>query len=720
MSAEVVDASSWEQQCIHYLAQIESCTTPKERICELLRTGQIRIPAVYYTFTDDPEIDKCILSICGFDIRDDTFARDWKALIRRLFLSMLLKLVKRSNTTIGVACTILISYLRQTLDTASCEKVLNVVSELMSESITPGPGTTMRRSGYPYLKLPQDGTSLRLLVLLPRSSSSQRISCKLAHQSLLDGSKYEALSYVWGNPKDTVDILVDGQEFPITKNLHKALRALRNPTEPRVLWVDAICIDQANQAERAWQVGLMGKLFRQAERVIAWLGPEPEEHKIIFKTLNGNRGKTKDFWRAFYDFLRNDYFRRAWIIQEITLSLDVVIQYGASSCPLELIYRTLIPKDRSDRRPERRRLRARRKPQASQLKETSSEKTRLGIRQVIFVAGFRNILIESKYLTLAKPLPEYPHALIWVFLVTRTSSCLDPRDKVFSMLEIHRVWTGQIELLVEPNYQRSVEQIMIDAAQSNISIGRNLNILRCTEPPLESRALMLPSWVPEWRWESGAGVVGNPMSMDPPIGIEYWRADFEENNRILKVSGLEIGTIKYDLDVDFSDNHAFLTSVLRSVSVSISRQSSTDNLCGTNTFWLAILSFADKEKLQSIKKPNSDVETSPSVVKPKALDCLRPGEFPPQTPDAALALSKIYWGWFLATQPQEAEFCKRKVFGTTNGSYIATLANAKQGDRIVMFPNTIHLVLLRPIGGHYYFVGIGWVPSSDSQRLSSY
>jgi hypothetical protein len=323
------------------------------------------------------------------------------------------------------------------------------------------------------------------------------------------------------------------------------------------------------------------------------------------------------------------------------------------------------------------------------------------------VAGFRNILIESEYLTLAKPLPEYAHALIWVFMVTRTSSCLDSRDKVFSMLEVYRVWTGQIELLVEPNYRRSVEQVIIDAARSNISAGRNLNILGCTEPPSERGGSMLPSWVPEWRYEPGAEATYSPIWIDPLIGLESWEAEFQEENRILRISGLEIGRVQFGLEVDFSDNHAFLTSVLRSVAISFPQHDSSESPYGTKTFWLAILSFVDSEKVKAINAPREQVEPSPSVAKSEAWKCLSSGEFPPQTPDAALALSKIYWEWFLARKPREYEYCKRKVFATTEQGYIATEASVKQGDRVVMFPNTVHVVLLRPIGEHYYFIGVG-------------
>jgi hypothetical protein len=58
----------------------------------------------------------------------------------------------------------------------------------------------------------------------------------------------------------------------VTKNAYLALRDLRCQREDRVLWIDALCIDQSNDEERGQQVQQMGSIYSKAERVFIWLG----------------------------------------------------------------------------------------------------------------------------------------------------------------------------------------------------------------------------------------------------------------------------------------------------------------------------------------------------------------------------------------------------------------------------------------------------------------
>ncbi|KAJ4301911.1 hypothetical protein N0V90_004007 [Kalmusia sp. IMI 367209] len=123
---------------------------------------------------------------------------------------------------------------------------------------------------------PLAGDNIRLLILQPGSFDGP-IYCQLEQVSLGAGHAYTALSYVWGNASDTSSISLDGKSYNITKNLECALRRLRYNTSPRVLWVDAVCIDQRNIKEKTHQVNMMGSIYKKCMQCLVWLGEIPTE-----------------------------------------------------------------------------------------------------------------------------------------------------------------------------------------------------------------------------------------------------------------------------------------------------------------------------------------------------------------------------------------------------------------------------------------------------------
>jgi hypothetical protein len=133
-----------------------------------------------------------------------------------------------------------------------------------------------------HTKKPQ----IRLLVLHP-GRFDDPVSCRLKICYLKRHPAYEALSYVWGDAVATLPIYVGSQckRFEATTNLECALRHLRYSDRDRILWVDAICINQFDDAEKSHQVRMMKKIFAGAKRVLAWLGPETADGQVAVQTL---------------------------------------------------------------------------------------------------------------------------------------------------------------------------------------------------------------------------------------------------------------------------------------------------------------------------------------------------------------------------------------------------------------------------------------------------
>lgn len=125
---------------------------------------------------------------------------------------------------------------------------------------------------------------IRLLHLSPAAEPNATLSGKLQHANLDDNPVYEALSYEWGNPEKThIFSLDDATTISITESLHHALRDIRHesPSQAdRIIWADAICINQDDISERQQQVSMMGSIYRQAQRVITYIGPEGDKSSL--------------------------------------------------------------------------------------------------------------------------------------------------------------------------------------------------------------------------------------------------------------------------------------------------------------------------------------------------------------------------------------------------------------------------------------------------------
>jgi Heterokaryon incompatibility protein (HET) len=128
----------------------------------------------------------------------------------------------------------------------------------------------------PFKHTPLDSLTgdIRLLVL-DLSGELDEVRCTLTTQSLDEQPIYCALSYEWGDPEPLVAIMVNGSVFYARHNLwlflHRLKAAGQHENSRRSisqLWIDAICIDQADVVERNAQVQLMGRIYQEACGVI--------------------------------------------------------------------------------------------------------------------------------------------------------------------------------------------------------------------------------------------------------------------------------------------------------------------------------------------------------------------------------------------------------------------------------------------------------------------
>ena len=218
---------------------------------------------------------------------------------------------------------------------------------------------------YVYEKL-ESADEIRVLRIL-KGDRDDKIECLLFPSALASADntsskskaqrfEYIALSYWWGPPDEVarqeINITGPGGDmlglrrgtFYVRDNLGAALRQLRSRRGDVVIWVDAICINQDDKKEKMAQVSRMHEIYTEAKSVCVWLGAGIPQTKETFdflgeildlQTLDTLLAKRKDpgKWWLVVRLLRNAWFSRRWVIQELTLARDATVRWGESQMP---------------------------------------------------------------------------------------------------------------------------------------------------------------------------------------------------------------------------------------------------------------------------------------------------------------------------------------------------------------------------------------------------
>lgn len=295
---------------------------------------------------------------------------------------------------------------------------------------------------------------------------SSEIHCTLEKVSLFQNPQYEALSYTWGDSRDTRPIRINGEIVRVRTNLEAALRRLRAEGHIK-LWVDALCINQSDDEEKALQVRQMKSIYSKASSVIAWVGVEAEESSRVLDVMlllsNGAPWKSIqatwredrfDFWAALKAFLRRPFWSRVWIIQETSVPLNLSIQCGPRHISWDTISRA-----------------------SSQLVFQPMTDS------IYHVMAFREAFQSSAPVTLLKALFDTQN-----FLAT------DLRDKIYALINL--AYDGT-KLVPHLSYYQNVQDVFRGLANSILFKNKCSDIISLRQRDgleLEN----LPSWVPDW------------------------------------------------------------------------------------------------------------------------------------------------------------------------------------------------------------------------------
>ena len=257
------------------------------------------------------------------------------------------------------------------------------------------------------------------------------------------------------------------------------------------MWVDAICIDQRNVQERNSQVRLMPTIYRQAKRVLAYLGETTSDSDLGMESiLEDSRWSSERPTRppvglgpgitsspqqmAVDNILKRPYFERIWILQEIELARDIWIVLGDKEIDWESFSRTMFYVDMNKR--------------------------------LNFGPSYCSILPTVVYYR-DKSTANKPETLLQFLNDTRQCKSTDPRDKVFALLNMS---TERDEPTLAPDYALSPKDVFASVARFFITRDKNLDVL-CHAQAAPS-AYDVPSWVPDWSMPRASRVLGQPKT----------------------------------------------------------------------------------------------------------------------------------------------------------------------------------------------------------------
>lgn len=330
---------------------------------------------------------------------------------------------------------------------------------------------------------------VRIMRLLAGSPGS-KLECCLQVQSLAPAAEavsYEALSYVWADIPGKENLYVDGVHHEITANLASALAHVRYEHCDRLLWVDAICINQAHSVERGYQVRLMGTVYSRASGVLIWLGPETYDSAQALQDLE-TLSRDKHFKELdFYGHLDNDgrtwmsatagridplehllqraYWSRIWVVQEIVRAKKATVICGYSSIAWEKCVKVRDNWSRHSR------------------KCCNAECGLMDPRM-------RRVMnwINSSW----RMYQDTHDDMLSRLNLTRKLDATDPRDKIFGVLGLVRDESA----FLDPDYKSEYPVVFRDWTTKLISTTQGLEVLLHTNYTLRQKDV--PSWVPDW------------------------------------------------------------------------------------------------------------------------------------------------------------------------------------------------------------------------------
>jgi hypothetical protein len=271
---------------------------------------------------------------------------------------------------------------------------------------------------------------MRVLDLQPDKAGSM-ISGVLREVRLSTNPVYECMSYTWGHELASKDIELNGILVQVRPNLWNFLKQLRQQGNTRTVWVDALCISQADLKEKAQQVQMIGQIFQQAVGVHAWIGEGSEGIKEIIDLARRNERPKRNISSAFEELVMQPYWTRTWVVQEVVLGRSVSVWCGDNYASWDQLFEFV---------------------------SSTNVPTRFaGLTYIRFIGIRRNDFRRP-------PKHELDDSLCALLLDFSGTKCENPLDKVYAILSLEKRCSWQKPITVDYTIEPAdlYLQVMVD------------------------------------------------------------------------------------------------------------------------------------------------------------------------------------------------------------------------------------------------------------------
>lgn len=373
--------------------------------------------------------------------------------------------------------------------------------------ITRAPRLSPRAMSFLYKPLAED--EIRLLTVKTRNGAT--VSTELHTYPRKAAPPYDAVSYAWGDDTSTTSMTCNGLSLMVRTTLFEALPHIhdsRPDPRTRPLWIDAICLNQNDDHEKAVHVLCMHEIFEIASRTLIWLGKAENDSDLAMDNIESLTQKlllvkdpesldvtqllarndlppeTDTVWEAIQALGMRSWFFRLWTLQEIVLSQEPVLLCGDKS----MSWATLAALHDAGTQAQLSPIIA---------VEAVDEASYKNCDAVISHVEFMRKWTKSHSLDLSVLL-TFSANRGYTIPVDRIWALLGLMDKRYRQLILHEGLVNYGKTAVH-NYHETFLGIMKFHIKHNTSIALQLieGSLRTSRNPL------LPSWCPDWHTDTG-------------------------------------------------------------------------------------------------------------------------------------------------------------------------------------------------------------------------